>query len=128
MKGDRATWERLQAKWREADSALDECLYKLRYKYGSHSNATATERKRLEAIRAREDKAREAIFAWLDQFSPRQWRSGVAYWWPSKCLSYDDATTSGHLSTEPQMAYGSTQADLKALMAPVESREVAPSW
>lgn len=112
-------FERLQARWRAADVALSEHSASLRYRYGNTWQAKPAERKRLDALRDREGHAVDAIMAWLDNHSPRDWRRGVPCHYVCGALTYADAVTSGPLSVVPPVAFGCYQSDAVRFAQPV---------
>lgn len=107
----RDKWAKLQAAWHKAHEAEYAEHRRLMYKYGNSWQAPLGQRTRLEKLRARESKARDAIFAWLDTNSPRSWRTGVPCYWVCEELTYDDAVTTGTMSVVPPAGYGSYPGD-----------------
>lgn len=77
---------------------------------------------RLDVLRRRENRVSDAMFALLDEYGGRNWRSLVPYTWVMSELSWEDATTTGQLSVVPPPGYGSTVVDMKRFAAPVEVR------
>lgn len=106
-------FESLQARWRAAQEKAHSLRFDLRYHYGEHYYVYAPKGKRDKADRASraEEKAADAIFAWLDANSPRDWRRGVPSAWVCGELTYADAMTTDQLSVVPPVAYGCTSAD-----------------
>lgn len=117
----RETFEKLRAKWLKTSEAARVFGVALRGQYGEHYpyQAPKGKLKRLDALRAREDKASAAIFAWLDANSPRQWRTGVPAYWICESLTYDDAVTSGQLSVVPPPSYGCYPSDSIRFAQPI---------
>ena len=99
-------WRRLQAEYRAALNTQDSFNARLESRYGSVVYANTTESKHRETLREKTHKAANRCFAWLEQYSPRVWRSGVPYHWICTELTFDDATTTGPLATIPPFAYG----------------------
>ena len=120
-------FEALQARWRKAQEATREFSWQLEYKYGETWLAPRGKRDRLDRLRKREGEARDDIFAWLDDNSPRSWRSGVPCQWVCNSLTYADAITSGHLSEIPAVTYGCMPGDSARFAAPVAQR-MAMGW
>lgn len=123
-------FEALQARWRKAREKASELRYKLESAYGwmYFVHAPKGKRDRLDLARAAEDKAQDAIFTWLDQNSPRDWRRGVPCNWVCDSLTYADAITSGQLSVTPPVAYGGDITDSLRFARPVAPQETAPMW
>jgi hypothetical protein len=119
----------LQAKWRALHDKTRELTHGLERKYGSpwYIYVPRSQRERIEAAQRREDKAREAIFAWLEQHSPRSWSSGVPCYWVCDSLTEADALTSGQLTVTPPPGYGSYPSDMIRFAWPVKPQEVF-SW
>jgi hypothetical protein len=104
-------WEYMQERWRKAIEAARTLQFDLKYHYGETYSAPRAKREKLDRLWAREASASDAIFAWLDANSPRQWRTGVPAYWICGDLSFADALTSGHLSVIPPVCYGSFPSD-----------------
>jgi hypothetical protein len=103
---------KLRDRWTKADEKAAEFRFELKYKYGDwFIYAPRKLRERMEALNASEDKASEAIFAFLDTHSPRSWRRGVPAHWVCESLTYADAMTTGRLAVTPPCAYGMMPAD-----------------
>lgn len=103
---------KLQDKWRKLNTALRAEIGYLDRAYGRAAYAPESKRRKLEALRARESAASDAIFAWLDAHSPRSWRSGVAAYWVCDQLTEADALTRGALSVVPSAGYGSNPSQV----------------
>lgn len=87
----KAKWEKAQARYRAVDEAISafkgELARVFRLEYPSRG-----ERRRLDELNARRDRAADAVFAILEQHpAPRDWRHGVPAWWVAEKLSYEDA-------------------------------------
>lgn len=114
-----ASLAKLQAKWRKLAEALRDELYKLDRAYGKSWMAPESKRRKLEALRARESAASDAIFSWLDAHSPRAWRSGVPANWICDELTEADALTRGALSVVPPVAYGCNPSHVRQFAQPL---------
>lgn len=112
-------FEALQVRWRKANDARLWLKDDLVRRYGYDWIAPEGQRKRLEALRDREQEACEAVFHWLDKYSPRDWRTGKRYQWVCGQLTYADAVTVGQLSAVPPPAWGASLADMERFAAPV---------
>lgn len=100
-------FERLQAAWRKAHAREQEIKASLTARYGTwYVYAPLVKREKADRLADRANKASDAIFTWLDNNSPRQWRSGVPYHWVCDSLTYADAVTHGPLSVVPPVSYG----------------------
>lgn len=112
-------FESLQARWRKAQEAVSELSYNLRSRYGNTWSAPAALRNKYERAQKREHAASDAIFTWLDNNSPRQWRIGVPAHWVCDSLTYADAITADALSVIPPPCYGSYPGDSQRFAQPV---------
>lgn len=123
-------FEALQARWRKAKEKARNLAFDLRYHYGDFYfvSAPRAKREKKERASAAEEKASDAIFLWLDQNSPRSWRTGVPADWVCDSLTYADAITSDRLSVTPPVAYGCYPSDSVRFAQPVAPNETAPSW
>lgn len=110
-------FERMQGKWRAAHQAAWEYRLTLKLAYGESYHAPRGKRERLERLTAREDQASDAIFAWLDANSPRDFRRGVPADWVCGSLSYADAVTHGPMSVVPPVAFGCYPSDSQRFAA-----------
>ena len=122
MNANQAKFDKLREKFVALDAKRDELRGELARKYGpnfSDSWLTAGERKKLDALRERADKASDAFFDFLDTISPRSWRSGVSFFWVLTKLTYADATTRGELSVPPLGGWGATPSFLREFARPV---------
>ena len=115
------TLRELQERWCVAHEAMLTVLYSLDRRYGKAAYAPLGKRAKLEAAYKREDKASDAIFAWLDARSPRDWRHGVPAYWVCTQLTEADALTAGQLSVVPPPAYGHYESDAVRFAMPVET-------
>lgn len=86
---------------------------RLRYGPSGYVYATKAERERRDRADAAMSRESDKMFALLDKVSPRRWRSGVAAWWVMERLSWEDAITTGPLSTLPQPGYGTTVKEIE---------------
>lgn len=102
---------KLQEKWRKAHEKERDLARKLEYTYGKTWMAPQGKRAKYDAVNKRLDAAMEAIFAWLDANSPRNWRTGVPAFWVCEHLTEADALTADRLSVVPPVAYGSLPGD-----------------
>ena len=104
---------KLQAKWRALNDRVRQMTCQLSYKYGSpwYVHAPWGQREKVDAMNKREDAAMEAVFAWLDDNSPRSWRVEVPAYWVCSELTLADALTTGQLSVVPPPGYGSFPCD-----------------
>jgi hypothetical protein len=118
---------KLQAAWRKAHEAERELARTLQYKYTNTWSAPRAQQEKYERVSKRSDAAMEAVFAWLDTFSPRSWRSGVPANWVCVHLTEADALTAGQLSVVPPPGYGSYPSDSVRFARPVE-KLVATGW
>lgn len=112
-------WATLQRRWRVYADRVEVYKRGLRATYGYSWSAPSGKRRRLEYLQDREYNASRAIFAWLDEHSPRQWRSGCPAYWICEALTFADAITAGPLSAVPPPAYGHTEADSVRFAGPV---------
>ena len=107
----------IRARYVKATERLEAFEDVLRRKYGQTrppaSWITRGEEQKRESIYAAQSKASDAMFALLDAISPRNWHTGVAWWWVMEKLTYADATTDGPLSVIPQPGYGTTQREVE---------------
>jgi len=112
MAVSRNQFNKARARYLAADEALASFKNELSRHYGNYQNSwlKAGQRKKLEALDERRDKAKEAIFSLLES-SPRDWNHGAPAYWIASRLSYDDAfrPQSEPLSVTPPLAYGHTQ-------------------
>lgn len=118
-------FERLQCKWRKVSDAVGEMAYQLKRQYGETYHAPRGKQAKLESLRSRESAACEAIFAWLDANSPRDWRHGAPCYWVCDKLTIADALTSGQLSVVPPLCYGYLPSDMVRFAMPVARELVA---
>lgn len=109
----------LQARFADKHEKARSYAHELSYKYGQTWQAPSGMRTRLDKLRAAEDKAMEAVFAWLDAHSPRNWRVGVPAHWVCEHLTETDALTAGQLVTVPPAGYGTTYDQAIRFAAPV---------
>lgn len=102
---------KLQAKWQAAHNRERTLAWSLQHKYGNTWSAPHAQRERYDVVSKRSDAAMEAVFAWLDTYSPRSWRSGVPAHWVCVHLTEADALTVGQLAVVPPPGYGSFPND-----------------
>lgn len=119
MMSPESRFSALQERFRKAADAASNLRFALNYKYGEVYNAKRSERDKLDKLRERESKAADAIFAWLEANSPRNWRHGCPYYWICTELTYADAVTSGALSVVPPVCYGGSPQDSIRFARPV---------
>ena len=117
----RDRFNKLQEQVRALDATRTELEIDLRVKYSAVCYASKTERKRLDALRARIDKTADRLFAMLDEISPRGWRSGAPWHWIITQLTYDDAVSSGQLAVVPPPAYGYNDRDMQLFAQPIKT-------
>jgi hypothetical protein len=123
-------FEYLKSKWRAAYEKASELRSALRFDYGEYWHIYAPKGKRDKADKASaaQDRASDAIFAWLDEHSPRDWRVGVPAHWTCENLTYADAVTRGQLSVTPPPCYGCLPQDSIRFAAALPEREPAFAW
>ncbi len=116
-------FEHLKTRWRTAYDKARDLRFELIRQYGREFtyHAPKAPRDRLERVYIAEDKAAEAIFAWLELHSPRQWRTGVPAHWVCESLTYADAMTTGQMQVIPPVAYGHMPNDAIRFAAPLET-------
>jgi hypothetical protein len=102
-------WSALQDRYRAAAAAERELRSRLQARYGCAAYAPRAARVKLKVAERRERRAHDACFAWLSRFSTRDWNCGVPFAWVCSELTFADAITSGPLSVEPPLAYGTTR-------------------
>ena len=117
-------WEALRERWAVAAEAVvaERDLLCSRYGPQGWRWAKAAERKRLEALERREEKAKNTALRWLEQHSPRCWEHGVPLVWIRTSLDFLDARTEGALSVTPPPAYGHTEREMEAFAAPLPQK------
>ena len=115
----------LRAKWQAADIKAKAFRNALTSKYG-HFDLYAPRGKREQYARytAAADKIADKFFALLDSISPRNWRSGVPWYWILEHLTYADAITPDQLAVVPPCAYGLTPQDMIHFAWPVRREHV----
>jgi hypothetical protein len=115
-------FEAMRARWRKASEKARELRWNIEGKYGTwYIYAPAGQRAKIERANAAEEKAQEAIFAWLDAHSPRDWRHGVPCHWVCDQLTYEDAMTRERLSVQTPCSYGSMPSDALRFAAAVSA-------
>lgn len=105
-------FERLQARWRAAHEKETRLRHQLDYKYGKWWMAPRGKQQQFERAQAAEGAASDAIFAWLDIHSPRDWRHSAPCLWVCDKLTYEDAVTEGPLAVVPPCSYGRYPSDM----------------
>lgn len=115
MKGDRATFEALQAKWRKLYRGRNDLLHEACMGYSCYWRTCAPKSvvTKIDRTSKAEDRARDAIYAWLEKFSPRAWDRGVPSYWVCGELGYQDAIRTGPLTVVPPPAMHFTEADMR---------------
>lgn len=108
-----------QEKWRTAYRRLCALRFALEARYGHVWHAPRGQEAKLDHLREKETEAADAVFAWLDEHSPRCWRTGPPMHWVCGELTEADALTSGPLSVVPPPAYGSAHREMDRFAAPV---------
>jgi hypothetical protein len=107
MKSLESEWDALQEAYRTANHATWEYRESLRSKYRDEAYCSRGERKRLDALKAREDKACDRIFTWLDRHSPWDWHGQVsAHWTCSKLAAAQALSVSHPILPEEAKGYG----------------------
>lgn len=103
-------WLKLRQQYLELDAKTREIQRALAIKYGDIMWASAADKKKLDALRARERKIEEKMLEILDAVSPRNWQSGAPSHWIYTKLTWQDATRplNQPLSVTPPLAYGHT--------------------
>jgi hypothetical protein len=123
----REQFEAIRARYLKVEARREKWRYDMFQKYRTFTlydhMLLASERKAREAISAADDKASDAMYALLDEVSPRQWRSGVPQSWVMSSLTWEDATTAGRMSVTPPCAWGSSPSDAVRFAAPVRAAE-----
>jgi len=76
-----------------------------------------TEQRRLEALDRAEDRTVTAMMTVLDEIGGRNWRAGAPLRWVMGELTYEDAITTGELSSVPPPAYGYSARDMQRFAA-----------
>lgn len=117
-KADYIKFQKLRANFVKARDEHISFDTKLRMKYGPGSLFTmmsGSERKKMDSIRAKMDKASNDMFELLSRISPRNWEIGVPLHWVMMDLSWEDAVTSGPLSSVPEGGYNSDPKYLREL-------------
>jgi len=110
-----AAIQRRYAVVQEREATLEGCFLR---KYGtcrpSSAWITRGEQDKIDAIGRAADREINAMFALLDEVSPRHWRSGAPFHWVMTSLTWDDAITGERLSVVPPAAYGYSTRDAEA--------------
>lgn len=93
LAADKKRWDDLHAALAKATEAKDAYDRQLHSHYGRYETnwLTKTQRAKLEALRAKEDKIGEKIFELVTRVSPRNWSYGVPSWWVRRELTWEDA-------------------------------------
>jgi hypothetical protein len=125
----RERFDYLKAKWRAAFDKASALRGNLRARYGEyHFQAPRGMRDKADKAGAAQDRASDAIFAWLDAHSPRNWRVGVPAFWTCAELTFEDATTRGKLSLVPPVAWGGVPQDSIRFAAALPERSESFAW
>lgn len=116
-----ARFAELRTKWRAAHA--ERCRWQgfLTFAHGDVAFASAPGRRRLDRLRAAEDRAAQRFYAHLTAISPRRWDTGVGVHWTLTELTFTDAVTAGQLTVTPPPAYGATREQLAQFAAPVDT-------
>ena len=111
LEEQKAKFDKLRAQYLEANSAFGDFDITLKVAYGQSEYASASERKRLDALGRRKSKIGDKIYDILDDVSPRRWRSGAPAWWVVSKLSWEDAIKplGVSLSVVPPLSYGASE-------------------
>lgn len=115
-KADYSKFQQLRAKWIVQQAKRQALESKLRGYYGGDYQSSwlkSSERKKLDAMRAAEDKISTAMFDLLDRVATRDFKSGVPSYWVMEHLTWEDATGTGPMGKTPPAAYGYSDADMR---------------
>jgi hypothetical protein len=112
-------WADLQRKARETADADQTERIRLQVKYSAVQYASKTELRRLDVLRRAEDRARDRLYAYLKEISPRDWSQGVPITWVVRRLTFEDAVTAGQLAQIPDPAWGCSVEDSRRFAQPV---------
>jgi hypothetical protein len=111
---DREKFEKLRAKYLDIQNQMEQIRRDAHAKYGPSELTYASKamKNKDAALRARQSKVSDEMYAILALVSPRDWRSGVPLHWVLGQLTWEDAVrpTSEKLSVTPPLAYGQTHA------------------
>lgn len=118
---DRTKFLSLRARYQIASNNYDALDSALRLKYGPYQRSwlKSGERKKLESLLDKKHKLQMQFYELLQRISPRDWGRGIASWWMIENLTWEDAITTGPLSTMPVPSIGYSERDMRAFMEPV---------
>lgn len=122
------TLAKLQQRFTVQNNMADALKGQLATRYGDWHYAPRGQRERLEKFQDRASKAMEAVFVWLDENSPRDWRHGAPCFWVCEHLTESDALTMGQLSVIPPPVYGAHHGDADRFARPVSTLEPVAPW
>lgn len=124
MDNSKECFTALQLAWRSCTNDVQSLLITLecRYGQGNTSYATGTERRFLDSLKKKQDKAFDRLYEWLDKFSPRDWESGISSAWIRDHLTYEDAVTTGEMANVPRPSYGYSDKDMIPFMAAIKDK------
>lgn len=120
----RFQFDELQTKCRVTLAIYDHFKQELDRGYERSCFAPQSKQDKLARFYNAHEKARKALYTWLEKYSPRDWSYGVPSWWSFRKLTYEDAITYGALDLTPEPAYGYTEADMQRFARALESRRV----
>lgn len=114
-----AEWSDLKQVYLFAHEQAEAYHYRLKARYGTDLAhvvyATRKERKRVEMLERREQRAYDRIFRWLDKHSLWDWHSGTGAHWICTKLTADKALSDEAPVLPAESAgYGSARVDRRA--------------
>lgn len=133
LAADKKRWDELHTALAKATEAKDEFDRQLHAHYGRYEDQwlTKTQRAKLTALRAKEDKIGEKIFELVTRVSPRDWSYGVPVWWVRRELTWEDAVRPKNepLSVVVPGSWGSPDGTVKERRdsMPSKTREDVPN-
>lgn len=105
-------FEKAQGAFRDAGEKLRALRIELAVKYGSGNErwASRAEKTRQDKLMAAQTRAGDRVMKVLDAVSPRNWHSGVPWWWVGEKLTWEDAVRpkGEPLSVTPPLSFGSS--------------------
>ena len=116
-------FQKLQARYQALNERYHEMRRELIRQYGDHWKAPCGKQDKLAALDTRTSAAMERVFVWLDENSPRFWRTGCPAYWICEELTYEDAMTTGPLSVIPPLCWGQTPDDMRRFAAALPEEE-----
>ncbi len=119
---DRTKFLSIKTRYQIAANDYDALDSALRMKYGSSYQKSwlkSSDVKKLDALTAKKGKLSAQMHDLLARIAPRDWGSGVSSWWVMNKLTWEDAITTGPLSTMPDPSYGNSEREMRAFMQPV---------